>query len=223
MRKISDLGAVEQRILGALLEKEQATPDYYPLTVNALIAACNQKSNRDPVMALTETEIVETLDQMRRDVMVWRTDGARSEKWSQSISRRLELDPWEKAILTLLLLRGPQTPGELRARSGRLRTFDSLDEIEAALRRMAEEERELVVELARAPGQKESRWAHQLGERIERAAPPSDLAPAPAVAPVAAPRPIPRAGDRYAELEERIDSLENTVAALRQELDSLLS
>ncbi len=219
MRKISDLGAVEQRILGALLEKEQATPDYYPLTVNALLAACNQKSNRDPVMALTETEVVDTLDRMRRDVLVWRTDGARSERWSQSVSRRLELDPWEKAILTLLLLRGPQTPGELRARSGRLRPFDDIGEVEAALRRMTVEERELVVELPRAPGKKETRWAHQLGERIE-AAPET---PAPSRAPTPQPVPIPRADDRYARLEERIESLEKTVAALRQELDSLLS
>ncbi len=152
---------------------------------------------------------------MRRDVLVWRTDGARSEKWSQSISRRLELDPWEKAILTLLLLRGPQTPGELRSRSGRLRAFDDIGKVEAALRRMGVEERELVTELPRAPGQKESRWAHQLGERIEAkpTAPARELAP----------RPIPEVGDRYARLEKRIDSLEETVAALRQELDSLLS
>lgn len=219
MRKIGDLGAVEQRILGALLEKEQATPDYYPLTVNALLAACNQKSNRQPVMELTETELVETLDAMRRDVLVWRTDGARSERWSQSISRRLELDPWEKAILTLLLLRGPQTPGELRARSGRLRNFDDIREVEEALRRMAVEERELVIELPRSPGQKETRWAHQLGERIEA----DDEPPVASPGPGAQPRPIPRADDRYARLEERIESLEETVTALRQELDDLLS
>lgn len=221
MRKISDLGPIEQRILGALLEKEQATPDYYPLTVNALIAACNQKSNRDPAMALTETEVVETLETMRRDVLVWRSDGARAERWSQSISRRLELDPWEKAILTLLLLRGPQTPGELRSRSGRLRAFDDLGQVEEALRRMAVEEREMVIELTRAPGQKETRWAHQLGARIE----PDRATPAPLPSRESSSPPIPTAqpGDRYARLEERIDSLEESVTALRHELDSLLS
>ena len=133
MKQIRDLDATEIRVLGALLEKEQTTPDYYPLTVNSLIAACNQKSNRDPVTALTETEIVEALDALRVDVLAWRTDGARAEKWSQSISRRLELDPEEKAVLTLLMLRGPQTAGELRSRSGRLHSFDSLGEVQEVL------------------------------------------------------------------------------------------
>ncbi len=223
MRKVSDLGEIEQRILGALLEKEQATPDYYPLTVNALIAACNQKSNRQPVTALTETEIVEALDEMRRDVLVWRTDGARSERWSQSISRRLELDPEEKAILTLLLLRGPQTPGELRARSGRLHAFDDIGQVEAALGRMAVEERELVVELPRAPGHKENRWTHQLGGRLDSSSPGAAPGPPPGGSLEPPPAPIPRADDRLARLEERIESLEESVAALRAELDSLLS
>ncbi len=217
MRKVSDLGPVEQRILGALLEKEQATPEYYPLTVSALLAACNQKSNRSPVTSLTETEVVETLDELRKQVLAWRSDGARSERWSQSISRRLELDPEEKAILTLLLLRGPQTPGELRSRSGRLHAFEDIHRVEEALRRMMTEEREMVVELARAPGQKESRWAHQLGDLVEPEALAAN-APAPAAA-----VPSPAASSRVAELEERIDALEEAVAALRSELDALLS
>lgn len=221
MRKISDLGATEVRILGALLEKEQATPDYYPLTVNALLNACNQKSNRYPVTSLTETEVVESLDEMRRDVLVWRSDSTRSERWSQSISRRLELDPEEKAILTLLLLRGPQTPGELRSRSGRLHAFDDVGQIDAALHRMTAEERELVVELARAPGQKENRWAHQLGEAIE--VPSAPVTPASPPSPRYAPRPVPEADDRLARLEKRLNTLEATVASLRSELDDLLS
>ena len=107
MMQIRELDSTEIRVVGALLEKEQATPEYYPLTVNALINAANQKSNRSPVMALTETEIIEALEALRADVLVWRNDSARSERWSQSISRRLELDAEEKALLTLLLLRGP--------------------------------------------------------------------------------------------------------------------
>ena len=221
MRKISDLGATEIRILGALLEKEQATPDYYPLTVNALLAACNQKSNRSPVTSLTETEVVESLDAMRRDVLVWRSDSARSERWSQSISRRLELDPEEKAILTLLLLRGPQTPGELRSRSGRLHAFDDVGQIDSALRRMMVEERELVVELPRAPGQKENRWAHQLGDAIE--APPAPAESTSPRAPSYAPRPVPEIDDRWARMEKRLNTLEATVASLRSELDDILS
>jgi len=171
MKIIDDLSAHQVRVLGALLEKEQATPDYYPLTVNALIAACNQKSNRDPVLRLTETEVVEALDSLDKDTLVWRSDGARTERWRQSISRRLELDPGEKAILTLLMLRGPQTTGELRSRSARLHRFENLEEIEQGLRRLAEEGRELVVELARQPGQKENRWTHLMaGEPVEEPA-----------------------------------------------------
>jgi uncharacterized protein YceH (UPF0502 family) len=220
MRKISDLGEMEQRILGALLEKEQATPDYYPLTVSAVVAACNQKSNRSPVMALTETEVVQALDEMRKQVLVWRSEGARTERWSQSVSRRLELDPEEKAILTLLLLRGPQTPGELRSRSGRLHAFEDIGQVEAALRRMTAEERELVVELARAPGQKENRWAHQLGDLVD----PGSLALAgpPQAVTATASRPAV-AEDRVAGLEARVESLEAAVSALRSELDDLLS
>lgn len=217
MRLISDLGVVAQRVLGALLEKEQATPDYYPLTVNSLLAACNQKSNRSPVTTLTETEVVETLDILRHDTLVWRSDGARVEKWSQSISRRLELDPEEKAILTMLLLRGPQTPGELRSRSSRLHAFANIADVDAALQRMTLEERELVVELERAPGQKETRWAHQLGDRIEVAPPP--MTPQ-AVVHVS---PSPPPSDRVVRLEERVNELEEQVAALRSELDALLS
>jgi len=221
MRKISDVGELEQRILGALLEKEQATPDYYPLTVSAVVAACNQKSNRFPVMALTETEVVEALDEMRKQVLVWRSEGARTERWSQSVSRRLELDPEEKAILTLLLLRGPQTPGELRSRSGRLHAFDDIGQVEAALQRMIIEERELVVELARAPGQKENRWAHQLGELVDPGA-ATAARPQRAMTPLPARRPSV-SDDRVSRLEERVESLEEAVTALRSELDDLLS
>ena len=160
MKIIDDLSPHQVRVLGALLEKEQATPEYYPLTVNALIAACNQKSNRDPVTQLTETEVVEAIDSLAKDTLVWRSEGARTERWRQSISRRLELDPEEKAVLTLLMLRGSQTTGELRSRSTRLHAFANLGEVEGALRRLTAEGRELAVELARRPGQKENRWRH---------------------------------------------------------------
>ena len=163
MRIIDDLDPTQVRVLGALLEKEQATPEYYPLTVNALLAACNQKSNRNPVTQLSETEVVGALDALALDTLVWRSDGARVERWKQSISRRLELDPEERAVLTLLMLRGPQTAGELRSRSARLHRFSGIGEVEAALERLTAEGRELVLELPRRPGQKENRWAQLLG------------------------------------------------------------
>lgn len=209
MKIIDDLDAHQVRVLGALLEKEQATPDYYPLTVNALIAACNQKSNRDPVVQLTETEVVEALDSLAKDTLVWRSEGARSERWRQSISRRLELDPEEKACLTLLMLRGAQTPGELRSRSTRLHAFESIAEVEQALRRLAEEGRELVAELPRRPGQKENRWTHLM------AGPPAveseDFAPAPASALGSS---APDLAARVAALEAKVEELEAALARL---------
>ncbi len=215
MRTIRELDTTEVRVLGALLEKEQATPDYYPLTVNALIAACNQKSNREPVTALSETEVVEALERLRRDVLVWRSDGARAERWSQSISRRLELDAPAKALLTLLMLRGPQTPGQLRARSGRLHAFAELAEVEETLRRMAAGDAPVVVELARRPGTKESRWAHRLGPEPEEHA--GDAAPAgPAAAPIAE----PGLSERLAAVERRVAELAGELARLRAELGS---
>ena len=206
MKMIDDLDAAQIRVLGGLLEKEQATPEYYPLTVNALLAACNQKSNRDPVTELTETEVVEALDALAADTLVWRSEGARVERWRQSISRRLELDSEEKAVLTLLMLRGPQTAGELRSRSQRLHRFDDVAAVEDALGRMAAEGRELVVELPRRPGQKENRWAQLLGGPVADA--PGHVAGSP---------PQARSGG----LAERLAALEERVSALVAEVERL--
>ncbi len=215
MRMIRELDATEVRVLGALMEKEQATPDYYPMTINALIAACNQKSNREPVTELTETEVVEALERLRRDVLAWRSDGARVERWSQSISRRLELDAPSKAVLTLLMLRGSQTPGQLRARSGRLHAFGDLAELDATLREMGAGDAPLAVELERRPGTKESRWAHLLG------AEPQEEAVIP-VAGTPSPRPAAEPGlsERLAAVERRVEDLSRQLARLREELGS---
>lgn len=216
MRIIDDLTANQVRVLGALLEKEQATPDYYPLTVNALIAACNQKSNREPVTQLSETEVVEALDALDRDTLVWRSDGARTERWKQSISRRLELDSEEKAVLTLLMLRGPQTTGELRSRSTRLHTFDNLGEVEEALRRLTAEGRELVVELPRRPGQKENRWTHLMaGEAAPEAA---EWTAAPAISRKASVS--TGLADRVAALEVRVAELSAALERMGPDSDS---
>ena len=215
MRTIRELDATEIRALGALMEKEQATPDYYPMTVNAVIAACNQKSNREPVTGLSETEVVEALERLRKDVLAWRSDGARVERWSQSISRRLELDAPSKAILTLLMLRGPQTPGQLRSRSGRLHAFAELAEVEATLREMAAGDAPLAIELERRPGTKESRWAHWLGAQPEEE-------PAAPAARTAAVRPAvdPALSERLEAVEGRVEELARELARLREELGS---
>ena len=215
MRTIRELDATEVRVLGSLMEKEQTTPDYYPMTINALIAACNQKSNREPVTELSETQVVEALDRLRKDVLAWRSDGARVERWSQSVSRRLALSSASKAILTLLMLRGPQTPGQLRSRSGRLHAFSELAELETTLREMAAGDSPLVIELDRRPRTKESRWAHRLGAEpaSEATSPTSELRPDP-------PTTAPGLSERVEAVERRVDELARELTRLREELGS---
>ena len=193
------LDPTECRVLGALLEKEQTTPDYYPLTLAALTAACNQKSNRSPVMELDGQRIQEALDAMLPDVLVWKSPGARTLKWKQSVDRRWQLEPDTKAVLTELLLRGPQTPGELRARAERMHAFGSVDEVEAALARLSAGDEPLVVELPRAPGQKESRWMHLVG-----GGPPPHVDTTPEL----------RAEPARGGSEQRLEALERRVAEL---------
>ncbi len=158
------LDPVEIRVLGALLEKEQTTPEAYPLSLNALIAAANQKTNREPVMQLTEAEATAAVERLRQDVLVWRTEGARVERFKQSVDRRWDLDSASKALLTLLLLRGPQTSGQLAERSERMHRFASLAEAESLLESLASHEEPLISQLPRRPGQRELRWCHLLGE-----------------------------------------------------------
>ena len=202
------LDAVEVRVLGSLLEKEQTNPETVPMTVNALIAACNQKTNREPVMQLSETAVVEALDRLRQEVLAWRTEGARTERWQQSVVRRWGLDRAGKALMTLLLLRGPQTPGELRTRSERLHPFASLEEAEEALRNLAGMDEPLVRELPRRPGQKETRWTHLVGE----AAPETEETPVEIAEPSASARP---------SLASRVERLEELVARLAEGLEEL--
>jgi uncharacterized protein YceH (UPF0502 family) len=208
------LDPVEVRVLGSLLEKEQTNPETVPLSVNALIAACNQKTNREPVMQLTEHQVVTALDWMRQEVLAWRTEGARTERWQQSVVRRWGLDRAGKALMTLLMLRGPQTAGELRTRSERLHPFATLEETEGALRRMAAEDEPLLVELARRPGQKEARWVHLVGELAPEPEPEEIYV---AAADPAAP-PRPPLGSRVERLEEIVERLATELAELKQQL-----
>ena len=181
MARTRELDIYEVRVLGALMEKELQTPDHYPMTINAVIAAANQKSNRNPVTAYTETEVVEALDRMRQDVITWREQGARSERWKQSVDRRWELDRPRKAIMTVLLLRGPQTPGELKTRTERSYRFSSKEAIEEILESMSEGMDALVENIGRHPGQREERWRHLVGREEDR-----ELIPDPA--PLTTPR-----------------------------------
>ena len=197
------LDPIEIRVLGALLEKQQATPEYYPLTLNALVAACNQKSNRDPVTELSAGDVEAALERLRKLVFVWKVGGSRADRWEQNVERVWRLDAATKAVMTLLLLRGAQTPGELRARSERLHAFTTLDEVESALAKLAESPEPLVAELPRMPGQKEARWAHLAGGPVESVAAPaaSDAGPDP--------------------LASRVALLEEQMAVLTRELSDL--
>jgi uncharacterized protein YceH (UPF0502 family) len=208
------LNPAEVRVLGVLLEKEQITPEACPLTVNAVLAGCNQKTNREPVMQLTEDQVVTALDCMRQDVLVWRTEGARTERWQQSVVRRWGLDRAGKALMTLLLLRGPQTPGELRTRSDRLHPFASLEEVEEALRRLSGMDEPLVRELPRRPGQKEIRWVHLVGELAPEPEPQEVSEPPEALAATAR----PGLSARVERLEELVEKLAGDLEDLKRQL-----
>jgi len=160
------LEPVDQRILGSLLEKQTSVPASYPLTANALRAACNQTSNRDPVVDFDQQTVERTARALKERGLVrivWSDRGRRTLKYHQILDERLGLDPAERALLTVLLLRGPQAPGELRTRTERLYEFGDRGEVEACLRRMAERPSPLVRELERRGGQQDRRWVHLLG------------------------------------------------------------
>lgn len=208
------LNATEVRVLGSLLEKQITTPDYYPLTLNALTNACNQLTNREPVVAFDETEVVRALDKLRDKRLATLFTGAESRvaKYKHTLTDALLLTPAEVALLTVLMLRGPQTVGELRTRSERLFKFDTLPEVEEALNALAARQPQpLVAKLPRAPGTKESRYTHLLSGPAEAASPPAK--------PVDEPR-RSTAGEGGAE-NDRIAKLEADVATLRRELADL--
>ena len=204
------LDAVEVRVLGCLLEKQQLTPEYYPLTVNALVAACNQLSSREPVMQVTEAEVRATLDRLAEHVLVWRSAGTRVDRWAHNLDRRLGLDPPAKAIITVLFLRGPQTPGELKGRAERMHVFAAPLDVETVLLRLAGGTEPVVVELARQPGRKEARWAHLASGQPETSTAPP--------APIAAPARSGEHADRLERLEARVEELSASLAALRSHL-----
>lgn len=218
------LDALEIRVLGSLLEKQLTTPEQYPMSINSLIAACNQKTNREPLTSLSETQVVEALDRLRLDALTWRTTGARVERWEQNVDRRWHLDGAKKAIMTLLLLRGPQTAGELKSRSERLHDFKSVAEVEATLAALAEGDLDaLVAELPRRPGQRENRFFHLAGtpdvlelyESLERVDHQPRELPARSL-------PLgPSADQKLGVFEAQLAELRTEVATLRAELNEL--
>lgn len=203
------LDPVEVRVLGSLIEKQLSTPEYYPLTLNALVAACNQKSNREPVMDLEESEVQRALSRLQDERLVWRVMGGRAVRFDHNLDTVWHLHKGEKAILGVLFLRGPQTAGELRGRCERLHAFDSIAEIDELLREMAAHSEPLVTQLPRRPGQKEERWAHTAGGAIVDTAP---LAPE-SVAPSGVPLSV-----RVQQLEEQVARLTTELAELKSKL-----
>lgn len=210
------LSDTEVRVLGCLIEKELATPEYYPLTLNSLTTACNQKSNRDPVMSLEEADVVRALDRLRfKQLALTAADGGRVPKYRHLLAEKLRLGPAELAVLAELLLRGSQTVGELRTRGERMHPLPDTTTVEKVLDELAALDPPLVVKLARQPGRKESRYAHLLaGEPQAEEIPP---------APEAARLRVMAEDERVAKLEEEVAALKEEVAGLRRMMEEFRS
>jgi uncharacterized protein len=205
------LNPVELRVLGALIEKESTTPEYYPMSLNALVAACNQKTNRWPVTEYAEDDLMEAIDGLKaRGFAAAITGGSRVTKFAQRFTEKLNLGRRETAVLCVLMLRGPQTVGEIKGRTERMYAFADLDETETVLRKMiAREDGSLVQQLPQAPGTKEPRYAQTLAGAVE-------------FTPLA--QPASSSGqDRISALEVEVARLREEVAELRRQLDAVLN
>lgn len=202
-----NLNPVEVRVLGALIEKEITTPEYYPLSLNALVNACNQKSNRDPVVAYNEEDVESALESLRARGLALRSTGAGSRvpKHAHRFAEQLNPDRREIAVLCELMLRGPQTPGELRTHTERMHRFDDTGEVEVILQRLMEREpAPLVTRLPRRPGEKEARFAHLLSG-------------APSLAEPESAEPPPARLDRMSELERKVEDLQREMESLKSQ------
>ena len=218
---MTTLNEEEARVLGALVEKQLATPEYYPLTLNALTAACNQKNNRHPVVSYDEATVELAVESLRQKNLayVFYGAGSRVPKYKHVAAENLQLNPAELALACVLLLRGPQTPGELRDRSARLHEFAGLEEVEAALGSLATREEPVVTRLARRPGQKEARYAHLLsGEVFEQH---EDETPeAAGAASSASPLARTSAAERILKLEQEVETLRAELDSFRREFET---
>jgi uncharacterized protein YceH (UPF0502 family) len=208
---LTQINEIEARVVGSLVEKQLTTPEYYPLTLNALVAACNQKTNRDPVTAYSEAEVERALESLRDKNLVYVFYGSSSRvpKYKHMLPSVYELDERETAIVSVLLLRGPQTAGELNQRTGRLYQFSGLGEISETLDGLARRDEPVIVKLERQPGQKEARYAHLLSGEIspELLASFRDASAGPG------------RNDRIAELEREIEELKNEFSQLREQFE----
>jgi uncharacterized protein YceH (UPF0502 family) len=211
------LNPLETRVLGSLIEKDITTPDYYPLSLNALVNACNQKNNRDPLMTLNEDTVRDALASLQEKRLAGPAGGADSRvtKYEHRLQEVFNFDRRETAMLCVLLLRGPQTPGELRSRSDRMYRFEALDDVQSTIQRLMDRQPPLVAVLPRQPGTKESRYVHLFGDAD---APPADLTLG---------EQDRNSSDRTraesALAEQRISALEDQVSALKKEFAELRS
>ena len=207
---LTELNEIEARIVGCLVEKQLTTPEYYPLTLNALVAACNQKTNREPVTNYAESEIERALDILRDKNLVYVFYGSSSRvpKYKHMLPNVYELDDRETALVSVLMLRGAQTIGELNQRTGRLYEFSGLNEISETLDNLAKREEPIVLKLERQPGQKEARYAHLLSGAIDIESYARESANAQ----------LPRA-DRISELEREIENLKNEFNSFRESFE----
>jgi uncharacterized protein YceH (UPF0502 family) len=208
-RPIVLLNSEEQRVLGALLEKSRTTPDYYPMTINSLTAACNQKTSRNPVVNFSEETVTLTLNALKIKGLASTVtaSGSRAVKWKHNLAIYYPLLPADLSIICLLLLRGPLTPGEINTSSGRLYEFDTIEEVQENLERLSSNEPAFVKQLQKRPGQKEARYMQLFGgSEIEEAEEISSHFGSPA----------------DSQLEERIAKLEAEVKDLKAILDQLL-
>jgi uncharacterized protein YceH (UPF0502 family) len=205
------LTEIEVRVLGSLVEKQLTTPEYYPLTMNALTAACNQKSNRDPIVSYGETEILAAVDSLREKNLVYLYYGStsRAVKYKHMIPSVYEIEPPEVAIMAVLMLRGPQTLGEIRERTGRLFEFSGIGEVNEKLDGLMTRDEPLVVKLERQPGQKEARYAHLLSGAVTAASFPQREKSAGSES----------GDDRVATLQVEVAELRNELNAFRELFD----
>lgn len=205
------LTAVEARVLGALIEKDITTPDYYPLSLNALVNACNQKNNREPVMSLDENAVRDALSGLQQFNLAGPARGADSRvtKYEHRLQEVFNFSRGETAVLCVLLLRGPQTPGELRGRTERMHPFEDLDAVQGSLQKLMQREPPLAAVLPRQPGTKESRYAHLFSGPVDSAA---------AAAPSGLTSPA-HDDDRVSQLEEQVAALRQEVRELKQTLE----
>jgi uncharacterized protein len=206
-----DLSPVEARVIGSLAEKQLTTPQQYPLTINALVLACNQSSNRDPVVAYDQGTVELALSSLRESGLlrlVHPSQGRSSIRYRQVLDERFGLDPRSLSILAVLLLRGPQTIGELRARTERMADFDNIEDVERELDRMADGADPLVGSQPRRPGQKEDRWAETLSTAISE---PNDTTEVPSERDQVHERPT---SDEVAALRADVDALQEEVSSL---------